>query len=54
MLYSKSTTKSIVYNISTCRDVVQQIESLQQVHNKSNRWSLAHDLLWTCCAVRAN
>ena len=41
-LCNKSTTSSQqiwrlqqIHNISTCRDVVQQIESRQQVHNKS-------------------
>jgi len=28
--------------------------ALQQIHNKSNQWSLDFDLLWTCCSVVAN
>jgi hypothetical protein len=36
-----------IHNISTCHDVVDLLCTRQQIHNKSNQWSLAFDLFTT-------
>jgi hypothetical protein len=46
-IHDKSTTFRQIHNISTRQDVVDLLWTQQQIHNKSNQWSIAFDLSTT-------